>query len=135
MKKILIIDDMFDIVQKIRSVFKDSAEYQIVGPNQVLSLDQAFGLIKEHQPDIIGLDMNLTNGGREGVKIAKALFGDEFSGSIITISDYRLGDLVPWVVGYGVRHYAAKDAEKFALCVAEQCRCKLIVEAIERSMK
>lgn len=123
-KKILVIDDADYIVSGIREIFENKAGYEVVGPESITSYHQAMGLIKEHQPHAIALDMSLTNGEKEGIDIARTLSGNGFFGVISVISSYGVDEVMRWVGGYGISHYAGgKDAQKFSECVLGICEC------------
>lgn len=125
MKKILIIEDMKDAVKKIKERFQNEREFKVVGPDSVDSKDQALLLMEEHKPNIIGLDMSLTNNNKEGIEIARFLQDLPYQGLVIVISNYQVDVLIEWVGGYGIKHYAGgKDQNKFYECVTGKCQCQ-----------
>ncbi|MCK4387061.1 MAG: response regulator transcription factor [Candidatus Pacebacteria bacterium] len=133
MKKILVIDDMLSIVSEIKQVFDKKKGFEVIGPDSVNSYSEAIELINEHGPDIIALDMSLTDGGnKEGVDIASDLYGISYKGLIVVISNYDIEDLMNWVGKYGISHYAGgKDAEKFSECVLGKCQCQYWAEYLK----
>lgn len=126
MKTVLVIDDMWNVVEEIHYSFSTSkgAELEVVSSDPVASFEEAFELIEKYKPDIIALDMSLTDGGEEGAKIAAYLHISFYVGLVVMISSRDTEDLVRLVGSFGVTHYAgSKRPDKLYECISGKCSC------------
>lgn len=125
MKTVLVIDDMWNVVDEIHYSFSTTkTELEVVSFDAVTSFEEAIELIDKYKPDIIALDMSLTDGGEEGVKIATYLHISFYAGLVVMISNRDKEDLVRLVGGLGITHYAgSKKPDKLYECISGKCSC------------
>ena len=71
MIKILMIEDDADFCYLIRKTLEKQKDFQVVG--QCSDGFQALSLAKKYQPDIVLLDLNLSSGGLDGIRIGKEI--------------------------------------------------------------
>ena len=70
--KFLFIDDSAEWLAIIRRRFRNNKNVMFV---ECHSVEEALAAITKHQPDVIFLDHSLTEGGGEGLEIAKQIKG------------------------------------------------------------
>lgn len=71
MIKILMIEDDADFCYLIRKTLEKQKDFQVVG--QCSDGFQALSLAKKYQPDIVLLDLKLSSGGLDGIRIGKEI--------------------------------------------------------------
>lgn len=126
MKTVLVIDDMWGVAEEIQYLFSTTKadELDVLSSDAVTSYEDAIELIEKHKPDVIALDMSLTDGGEEGAAIAAYLHKSSYAGLVIMISSRDKKDLVRLVGGLGITHYAgSKNPDKLYECISGKCSC------------
>ena len=126
MKKVLVIDDMWNVADEIHYSFSTTKaeELEVLSSDAVASIEEAIRLIEKYKPDIIALDMSLTDGGEEGAEVALYLHNSSYAGLVVMISSRDKEDLVRLVGGFGITHYASKKPDKLYECISGNCSCE-----------
>ncbi len=90
---------------------------------QVTSVPEALEAINSYEPDAILLDIQLTEGGSEGVEIAKALQDRGYQGIVIGHSSFSIREQKKLLSPFGVKHFARKGSLSVLRCLSGSCSC------------
>ena len=123
LKKILVIDDS-DLKKVVIDIQTEFPEFEIIQPKTCHSVNEAFGMINQENPDIILLDLHLSpEENFEGFEIARILKNQESSPQILSISNWDKQDQKE---GYGdlIQHFPGKKPRNIIKCLKGKCDCR-----------
>jgi len=103
MARILIVDDSKLMRTQIEAMLKE-LEHDIVA--QAENGEDAYNLYKEHQPDIVTMDINMPI--MNGLETVKKIINDFPDAKILMISAHEDRKLVYEAIEYGAKDYLTK---------------------------
>ena len=106
--KLVIADDHPVVLEGIKLLFEQSADYQVVGTAD--SEKEIISVCQNSQPDILVLDLNL--GGKNSIELIPDLKNRFPNLKILIFSSYQTTVLVKKAMSFGVNGYLLKDATK-----------------------
>jgi two-component system chemotaxis response regulator CheY len=107
MKSLLIVDDAPFIQDVLMYIFKDT-EYQVVATAD--DGEKAVQLYKEHQPDLVIMDLVLPN--KSGIDAGKEILNDFPQACIVACSTLSDSNMTKKVFDSGFRGFIAKPFKK-----------------------
>jgi len=102
-KTVVIVDDSKFLIKKIVAFFENEMKYQVVA--QGYDGNDAVALYREHQPDLISLDITMPN--KDGQQAMEEIIGEFPDANILIISAVR-GDTVLECLDLGAKGYIEK---------------------------
>lgn len=106
--KILIVDDHFVVREGLKLILETSEQFQMVGEAENGS--EALQLIKELQPDVILMDLNMPVMG--GLDTMKELRNQGCTIPVIILTTYNEDDLMIGGLAMGAKGYLLKDTSR-----------------------
>ncbi|MHA6533477.1 response regulator [Paenibacillus sp. BAC0078] len=106
--KILIVDDHFVVREGLKLILETSEQFQVVGEAENGS--QALPMIKELQPDVILMDLNMPVMG--GLETMQELRNQECSIPVIILTTYNEDELMISGLAMGAKGYLLKDTSR-----------------------
>ncbi len=102
-KTVVIVDDSKFLIKKIVAFFENEMTYQVVA--QGYDGNDAVALYREHQPDLIALDITMPN--KDGQQAMEEILAEFPDANILIISAVR-GDTVLECMDTGAKGYIEK---------------------------
>jgi two-component system chemotaxis response regulator CheY len=102
-KTVVIVDDSKFLIKKIVAFFENEMKYQVVG--QGYDGNDAVSLYRQHQPDLIALDITMPN--KDGQQAMEEILEEFPDANILIISAVR-GDTVLECMSNGAKGYIEK---------------------------
>ncbi|WP_438492141.1 response regulator [Paenibacillus sp. IHBB 3054] len=106
--KILIVDDHFVVREGLKLILETSEQFQMVG--EAGNGSEALQLIKELQPDVILMDLNMPVMG--GLDTMKELRNQGCTIPVIILTTYNEDDLMIGGLAMGAKGYLLKDTSR-----------------------
>lgn len=121
--KVLIIEDSEEFLKAAVRRIKRLG-HELVNPEQVTSVEQAVALIREHNPEIVLLDMNYgskfyPDGKADGCKVTAQLTSEECARIICMSGTPKCYE--KYLRPLGVKHFGGKTG--FEACLTNTCKC------------
>lgn len=93
------------------------------------SAQEAMKAIERVKPGVLILDINLTQGGREGRRVARHAV-ENGVGTLIAHSSHPPKEQRDLVAAFGVTHFVNKDDIAGVLrCLEDRCSCRALLES------
>jgi two-component system invasion response regulator UvrY len=105
MIKVVLADDHPFIRRGLRNILQKNSEIQVVG--EAADGIQALRLVKEHQPDVLVLDMEMP--GMRGIEVAERLLASGVDIPILALSAHEDRQYIVGMLASGAFGYLTKD--------------------------
>lgn len=115
MAGVLMIDDEAESRQEVRSIIEES-QYNYLSVYEAASAEKGLLLLKQHQPDIVVMDISLPD--MDGIKLGRKLLELQPEVSIIVVTYLKMFDMVQAAMNEGFSKYFLKPLSKTELITA-----------------
>jgi DNA-binding NarL/FixJ family response regulator len=106
--KILIVDDHPMVIEGIGALLKGETSIDIIG--SASTADAALKFLKQHETDVVLLDINLPD--QSGLDVCKQIADKHLSTRVIAISNHSLPSYIQKITEYGGSGYLLKNTTK-----------------------
>ncbi|PAD79246.1 MULTISPECIES: response regulator [Paenibacillus] len=107
--KILIVDDHWVVREGLKMILETDEQYEVIGEAE--EGESAIGLIKEAEPDIILLDLNMP-GGLDGLGTLEKMKELQLEIPVIILTTYNEDELMMNALALGAKGYLLKDTSR-----------------------
>lgn len=107
--KILIVDDHWVVREGLKMILETDEQYEVI--DEAEEGESAIGLIKEAEPDIILLDLNMP-GGLDGLGTLEKMKELQLEIPVIILTTYNEDELMMNALALGAKGYLLKDTSR-----------------------
>jgi DNA-binding NarL/FixJ family response regulator len=105
--RVILADDHAVVRKGIRDFLAEAGDIVVVA--EAASGDEAFGLIREHKPDVAVLDIQMP--GRTGIEVTRAVRAEQLRVGVLVLTAYDDDPFVMTALQAGANGYVLKTAE------------------------